>query len=101
MRWAHSKIASEMGVRYVLEGSVRRTGDDIRINARLVDGESGGNLWAERFDGAWSDVLVLQNKVVTDVATALELRLALSEEARPLAERQMPWPTTPFSEDWS
>ena len=72
-------FAREMGVRYVLRGSVRRTGDHIRINAQLVDGETGGNLWAERYDGGWGEVLVLQDKVVSEVATALELRLALSE----------------------
>ena len=73
------QIAREMGVRYVLEGSVRRAGDEIRINAQLIDGETGGHLWAKRYDGAWSDLLVLQNKVVSEVATALELRLALSD----------------------
>ena len=73
------QIAREMGVRYVLEGSVRRVGDDLRINAQLIDAASGGHLWAERYDGAWSDVLVLQNKVVSEVATALELRLTWSD----------------------
>ena len=47
-------IAKELGVRYLLEGSIRRVGDDIRINAQLIDGESSGHMWAERFDGAWS-----------------------------------------------
>jgi TolB-like protein/class 3 adenylate cyclase len=70
------RIARELGVRYILDGSVRRIGDDIRINAQLVDATTGGHLWAQRYDGAWSDVLVLQDKVVSEVATALELRLA-------------------------
>lgn len=69
------QIAKEMHVRYILEGSVRRTGDDVRINAQLIDATTGTHLWAERFDGAWSDVLTLQNKVVENVALALELRL--------------------------
>ena len=72
------RVTTEMGVRYVLDGSVRRIGDDIRINAQLVDGETGGHLWAERYDGSWSDVLLLQDRVVSEVATALELRLARS-----------------------
>jgi TolB-like protein/tetratricopeptide (TPR) repeat protein len=75
------QIAREMGVRYLLGGSLRRTGDDIRINAHLVDGETGGHLWAARYDGAWNDVLGLENKVVSEVATVLELRLAPRESA--------------------
>ena len=69
------QIAREMHVRYILEGSVRRAGDDLRINAQLIDATTGTHLWAERFDGAWSDVLALQNRVVDNVAMALELRL--------------------------
>jgi TolB-like protein/class 3 adenylate cyclase len=70
-----SAIASDLGVRYLLEGSIRRAGDDIRINAQLIDGESSGHLWAERFDGAWSDVFELQDEVIEEVAGALKLRL--------------------------
>jgi hypothetical protein len=66
---------AEMHVRYILEGSVRRSGDDVRINAQLIDATNGAHLRAERFDGMWSDVLALQNKVVENVALALELRL--------------------------
>jgi adenylate cyclase len=73
------QIASRMGVRYVLDGSVRRAGDDIRINAQLLDGETGGHLWAERYEGTWNDVLALQDTVVTGVARALELRLVRPE----------------------
>jgi adenylate cyclase len=73
------QYAHAMGVRYVLRGSVRRAGDAIRINAQLVDGDTSGNMWAQRYDGAWGDVLDLENKVVSEVATALELRLALSD----------------------
>ena len=69
------QIAREMHVRYILEGSVRRAGEDLRINAQLIDATTGTHLWAERFDGAWSDVLTLQNRVVDNVALALELRL--------------------------
>jgi adenylate cyclase len=73
------QIAHEMGVRYVLEGSVRRAGDDMRINAQLIEAASGAHLWAERFDGAWKDIFLLQDKVVRNAATALELRLTRSE----------------------
>ncbi len=50
------QVAEELGVRYVLEGSVRRAGDEVRINAQLIDATTGGHLWAERFDGTLADV---------------------------------------------
>ena len=74
-------IASELGVRYLLEGSIRRVGDDIRINAQLIDGESSGHMWAERFDGAWAEVFDLQDQMVEQIATALKLRLVESQRA--------------------
>lgn len=70
-----SEVADELGVRYILEGSIRRAGDDMRINAQLIDAANGGHIWAERFDGAWVDVFELQDQVVDSVASALELRL--------------------------
>jgi adenylate cyclase len=70
-----AQIAKELGVRYILEGSTRRVGDEMRINAQLIDATTGGHLWAERFDGKWSEVFALQDKVVESVASALELRL--------------------------
>ncbi len=65
-------VARELGVRYVLEGSVRRSGDQIRINAQLVNGSSGGHLWAERFDGTMADVFALQDDVNRKIVAALE-----------------------------
>ena len=73
MQPAH--VARELGVRYILEGSTRRVGDEMRINAQLIDATTGGHLWAERFDGKWSEVFALQDRVVENVASALELRL--------------------------
>ena len=70
-----AEIASALGVRYLLEGSIRRVGDDMRINAQLIDGSTAGHLWAERFDGSWTDVFALQDKVVGSIAGALKLRL--------------------------
>jgi adenylate cyclase len=70
-----AQIANELGVRYILEGSTRRVGADMRIHAQLIDAESGAHIWAERFDGPWSDVFALQDKVVGQVAAALKLRL--------------------------
>ena len=74
-----AQIAKELGVRYILEGSTRRAGEDMRIDAQLIDATTGGHVWAERFDGAWSEVFALQDKVVENVAGALELRLVSSE----------------------
>jgi hypothetical protein len=69
------RAAEQLRVRYVLNGSVRRMRDCIRINAQLMDTETRGSLWAGRYDGTWDDVLKLQDRVVSEVATALALRL--------------------------
>lgn len=58
------KVAEELGVRYVLEGSIRRIGDQVRINAQLIDALSGFHLWAERYDGSMTDVFQLQDRVI-------------------------------------
>ncbi|CAN7215622.1 guanylate cyclase [Phyllobacterium sp. LjRoot231] len=70
-----AEIAAALGVRFLLEGSIRRVGSDMRINAQLIDAATAGHLWAERFDGQWADVFTLQDKVVTSIAGALKLRL--------------------------
>ncbi|NJM91341.1 MAG: tetratricopeptide repeat protein [Rhodospirillaceae bacterium] len=69
------QVAKELGVRYVLEGSVQRAGDALRINAQLIDAASGGHVWADRYDGSLSDVFKLQDKVTSSIADALALRL--------------------------
>ena len=74
-----AEIAAALGVRYLLEGSIRRVGDDMRINAQLIDGSTTGHLWAERFDGQWADVFALQDKVVGSIAGALKLRLVSAQ----------------------
>ena len=78
-----AQIAKELGVRYMLEGSTRRAGEEMRINAQLIDTKTGGHVWAERFDGAWAEVFALQDKVVASVAGTLKLKLVPSsaEEA--------------------
>ncbi|ATU94649.1 adenylate/guanylate cyclase domain-containing protein [Phyllobacterium zundukense] len=70
-----TEIAAALGVRFLLEGSIRRVGDEMRINAQLIDAATAGHLWAERFDGQWADVFELQDKVATSIAGALKLRL--------------------------
>jgi TolB-like protein/class 3 adenylate cyclase/tetratricopeptide (TPR) repeat protein len=70
-----AQVARELGVRYVVEGSIRRAGAEMRINAQLIDATTNGYLWAERFDGAWAEVFNLQDKIVGNIATTLKLRL--------------------------
>lgn len=75
------QVAEELGVRYVLEGSVRRAGDQVRINAQLIDAITGGHLWADRYDGSMSDVFSLQDNITQQIVSALESNLALGESA--------------------
>ena len=76
------RVAEELGVRYVLEGSVRRAGDQVRINAQLIDAVTGGHLWAERYDGSVTDVFALQDQVARNIVTALAVRLTGEEQSR-------------------
>jgi adenylate cyclase len=77
------QIGSELGVRYVLEGSVRRSGNQVRINTQLIDAATGAHLWAERFDRDASDLFALQNEITSRIAVALNLELVAAEAARP------------------
>jgi len=77
------QIGRELGVRYVLEGSVRRSGNHLRVNAQLVGGETDTHLWAERFDNDASDLFALQNEITSRIAIALDLELVDAEAARP------------------
>ncbi len=69
------EVARELGVRYVLEGSVRLSGDRVRINAQLIDTVTGGHQWAERYDGSLADVFSMQDRVTNAIVDALALRL--------------------------
>ena len=73
------QVAEELGVRYVLEGSVRRVGDQVRINAQLIDATTGGHIWAERYDGTLDDVFALQDEVTSKIISALAIRLTSAE----------------------
>jgi len=77
------QIGRELGVRYVLEGSVRRSGSRLRIAAQLIDAESDVHLWAERFDRDTADLFALQDEVTSHIASALNLELIAREAARP------------------
>ncbi len=69
----------ELGVRYVLEGSVRKAGGRVRVATQLIDAETGGHLWADRFDGSFEDSLELQEKVASSVTGAMEPALLVAE----------------------
>jgi TolB-like protein/class 3 adenylate cyclase/Tfp pilus assembly protein PilF len=76
------QIGRDLGVRYVLEGSVRRSGSQIRINAQLIDAETDAHLWAERFDGNTADLFTLQDEVTSRIAAALNTELVGAEATR-------------------
>lgn len=76
------RTASELGVRYVLEGSVRKAADRVRITAQLIDGASGGHLWAERYDRVLQDIFAIQDEITQHIVEALRIRLDLSERER-------------------
>jgi len=79
-------IAEELGVRYLLEGSVRRAGSRLRITAQLIDARTDDHVWADTYDGTVEDVFAIQERLARVIVDALELRLTADEEQR-LAER--------------
>jgi TolB-like protein len=76
------QIGRELGVRYLLEGSVRRSGNRIRVNAQLLDAATDAHLWTERFDRDTSDLFALQNEITSCLANALGVELIAAEAAR-------------------
>jgi adenylate cyclase len=76
------QVGRALGVRYVLEGSVRRSGDKLRITGQLIDAASGAHIWADRFEGASGDVFALQDRFSESVVATIEPRLQLAEIAR-------------------
>jgi TolB-like protein/cytochrome c-type biogenesis protein CcmH/NrfG len=82
------QIARELGVRYVLEGSVRRSGDQVRISAQLNDATTGSHLWAERFDRSIADVFAVQDEITESIVAAIGPQLYAAESFR--AQRKPP-----------
>jgi len=76
------QVAEELGVRYVLEGSVQRSGDRVRITAQLIDAQTGRHLWAENYDRTFGDIFALQDDINDHVAMALQVKLTEGEMAR-------------------
>ncbi len=82
-------VAKELGVRYVLEGSVRKSGDRVRITTQLIEGVSGNHLWAERFDRELDDIFAVQDEITESVANAVAPEL-LAAEMRQARRRNTP-----------
>jgi len=70
------KVSREMGVRYVLEGSIRKAGDQLRITAQLIDGTTGGHVWSERYDRLLRDIFALQDEITQQIVAVLDLTRA-------------------------
>jgi adenylate cyclase len=80
------QVSKELGVRYVLEGSVRKAGERVRITAQLVDAASGGHIWADRYDRNLGDIFALQDEVTHKIVTVLAVKLG-EEERRRIAQK--------------
>jgi TolB-like protein/Tfp pilus assembly protein PilF len=78
------QISEQLGVRYVLEGSVRQSSSRLRVNAQLIDAQTGAHLWAERFDRDTADLFALQDEITSRIANALDIELIGAEAARPI-----------------
>ena len=95
------QVAEELGIRYVLEGSVRRVGDEVRINAQLIDATTGGHLWAERYDGSLADIFGLQDQVARKIVAVLAVQLTAGEEKRVVRkETEVPEAYDAFLQGW-
>ena len=83
-----ARVARELGVRYVIEGSVRKAANRVRITAQLIDAPNGNHLWADRFDGGLDDVFDLQDQITEQIVIAVEPEISFRERER--ARRQLP-----------
>ena len=81
------RVGAELGARYVIEGSVRRSGDRVRVTAQLIDAETGHHVWAERYDRAIDDFFDLQDEIADRIAAIIEPTLAITEGKRIAAKR--------------
>jgi Predicted integral membrane protein len=75
-------VARELGVRYVLEGSVRKGSNRVRITAQLIDASTGNHIWADRYDGDLTDIFALQDEITKKVVAAIEPKLLAAEGIR-------------------
>jgi len=83
------EVAEDLGVRYILEGSVQRAGDRLRITAQLIDAASGRHLWADRYDRDLQDLFALQDEITLEIVVALQVKLSIGVQTR-LTRKTMP-----------
>jgi adenylate cyclase len=76
------QVGRDLGVRYVLEGSEQHSGNQVRVNAQLIDAEAGAHLWADQFDADRADLLQMQDEIVTRIARAMQIQLVAVDAAR-------------------
>ena len=76
------QVGRELGVRYVLEGSVRKAGNRVRVTGQLIDAESGAHIWADRFDRDLTDIFAVQDELTQEIISALKIKLSAPEKAR-------------------
>jgi len=81
------RVGQDLGVRYVLEGSVRRGGDKVRVTAQLIDAHTGAHVWADRYDGTLEDIFALQDDITAKVLSAVGPEITLAEIRRVRSER--------------
>ena len=81
------KVGSELGVRYILEGSVRKAGERVRINAQLIDGTTGGHVWADRYDRDLTDIFAIQDEITESIVEQLKITL-LPKEKQAIGQAQ-------------
>ncbi|MBS9719043.1 LuxR C-terminal-related transcriptional regulator [Pseudohalocynthiibacter aestuariivivens] len=84
------RVAEELGVRFVLEGSVRRSGDRVRVTAQLIDGLTGGHVWSDRYDGQLEDVFDLQDEITRNVVASIQTTVHLSTIQDPVERASHP-----------
>ena len=82
-----TKVASDMGVRYVLEGSVRRAGQRIRVTGQLIDADTANHIWAERYDRDLDDIFAIQDEITRSIVAAIEPEIAYAERRRATLQR--------------
>ena len=92
------QVAEELGVRYVMEGSIQKSGNRIRVNAQLIDAATSGHLWAERYDGSLDDVFTMQDKLTREIVTALSLTIGDREQVQ--SETNIPEAYDIFLRGW-
>ena len=89
------EVATQLGVRYILEGSVRKSGARVRVTAQLIDAADGSHVWAERYDRAFDDIFAIQDEITLVLATEMQVKLTDGEQAR------MRYTTTSNVEAWT